>query len=120
MGLSSIADKISTGLSSYTSCLGSSWEGRAGQHLVNLGTNEILPKIEELQTKSAKYEQACGLAGEIDQHQNNINSYQASLSGLDPKDEKHAGMIAHYQGLITNEQKAIEDLKNSIKGILGG
>ena len=119
MGLSTFADKIATGLSSYTSCLSSCWEGKAGQHLVNLSTNELQPKIEELQTKASKYEQACGLAGEIDRHNANIQSYQSSISGLDPKDEKQAGSISYYRGLIASEEQAIQELKASIKGILG-
>ena len=119
MSLSSSISKITSSVSSFSSALGGAWEGRAGKHLVELCTNELQPRILELQGKADNYEAAASIAGEIDRHQANISSYEGSISRVDPTNEKQSGMISYYQNLISKEQQEIDTLKQQVRGLLG-
>lgn len=119
MSLSNSISKMTSSLSSFSSTLGGAWEGRSGQHLVELCTNELQPKIVELQGKADNYEAAVAIAGEIDKHNANISTYEGSISQIDSTDEKKAGMISHYRNLISKEQQEIDTLKQQVRGLLG-
>ena len=119
MSLSNSAGDISNSLSSYSSALSNAWQGKAGEHLKSLCTDQIMPKLDSLKTKGANYEAAVAIAGEIDLHMSNIQSLQAQRSGIDRKDKKQLGMLSRIDSMIESEQQQITKLKQQVKGLLG-